>query len=154
MHPLTLVGVLILTVVVLSAAAGASTSGTTRLGREIGFAVGLLIGLGIALLLIPHMGTKVQAIILLLGATISGGLFGAGVLGGTGKSIAEWLQRRELGSVDRVLGAVLSGVSAVVTCAFLLHLLLLFAPDSNLTRNASHDAVAHWLIRNPLVMLL
>ena len=154
MHPLTLTGILILTAVVLAAAAGASTSGATRLGREIGFVLGLLVGLGIALLLIPHMGTKVAALILLLGATISGGLFGAAALGGVGKTFAQWLHRLELGSLDRALGAVLSGVSAVVGCALVLHLLILFAPDSNLTRNARHDVVAQWLILNPVVMWL
>jgi uncharacterized membrane protein required for colicin V production len=154
MHSLTLTGILILTIVVLATAGGASTSGTTRIGREIGFVLGLLVGLVIALILVPHMGTRAAALILLLGSTISGGLFGAAALGGVGNKIAQWLQRLELGSLDRALGAVLSGVGAVVACALTLHLLILFAPDSNLTRNARHDAVAHWLIRNPVVMWL
>ena len=154
MHPLTLTGVGILTVIVLAAAGGASTSGATRLGREIGFVLGLLAGLAIALILLPHMGSRASALILLLGATISGGLFGAGVLGGVGSSLARWLQRLELGSLDRALGAVLSGIGAIALCALALHLLILFAPDSTMTHNARHDAVAHWLISNPLVMLL
>jgi hypothetical protein len=154
MHPLTLTGVGILTVIVLATAGGASTSGTTRLGREIGFVLGLLVGLAIALIALPHMGSRASALILLLGATLSGGLFGAGALGGVGNDFARWLHRRELGSLDRGLGAVLSGIGAVAICALALHLLILFAPDSNLTHNARHDAVAHWLISNPLVMLL
>jgi uncharacterized membrane protein required for colicin V production len=142
MHPLTLTGLLILTVVVLAAAGGASTSGTTRLGREIGFVLGLLAGLAIALILVPHMGSRGAALALLLGATIGGGLLGAAALGEVGNAIAQLLHRLELGSVDRALGAVLSAIGAVVICALVLHLLILFAPDSNLTRNARHDAVA------------
>lgn len=154
MHPLTLTGFGILAVIVLAAAGGASTSGATRLGRELGFVLGLLAGLAIALIALPHMSTRVQALILLLGATISGGLFGAGVLGGVGNTFAQWLHRLELGSLDRALGAVLSGIGAIAICALLLHLLILFAPDATMTQNARHDAVAHWLITNPLVMLL
>jgi uncharacterized membrane protein required for colicin V production len=154
MHTLTLTGLLILAVVVLAAAGGASTSGSTRLGREIGFVFGLLAGLALALILIPHMGTRFAALVLLLGATISGGLIGAGALGGVGNALAQWLHRLDLGAVDRALGAVLSGVGAVVLCAMALHLLVLFAPASELTHTAEHDAVAHWLIRNPAIMWL
>jgi uncharacterized membrane protein required for colicin V production len=154
MHPLTLTGLGILAVIVLAAVGGASTSGTTRLGRELGFVLGLLTGLAIALIALPHMGSRSSALILLLGATLSGGLFGAGALGGMGSNLARWLQHRELGALDRTLGAVLSGIGAIAICALALHLLILFAPDSTWTHNARHDVVAHWLISNPLVMFL
>jgi uncharacterized membrane protein required for colicin V production len=154
MYPLTVTGVIIIAVVVLACIGGWATSGTTRLARELGFVLGLLAGLVVALRWVPYIGGRPAAVVLFLGATLGGGLLGAAALGGVGHAIARGLHRIELGPLDRLLGAALSGVGAVALCALALHALILIDPSSALTRAARHDMVAQLLIHNRAVMWL
>jgi hypothetical protein len=153
MHVLTLLGLIIIAVVVLAAAGGWATSGATRLGREIGFLLGLLVGLGVALLVLPHVSGRIAALVVLLVATIGGGMVGAGLLGGVGNALARGLYRLNLGSLDRLLGALLSAVGAVALCAIVLHVVALVQPHGQLTRTAHQDAVAHWLLHDSVIEL-
>lgn len=151
MYVLTLLGLVIIAVVVLAAAGGWATSGTARLGRELGFVLGLLAGLAVALLVLPHVSGRIAALVVLLAATIGGGMVGAALLGEVGSTIARALYRLELGSLDRLLGALLSGVGAVALCAIVLHVAALIDPAGELSRTARHDSIAHWLVHNRTV---
>lgn len=146
MHHITLMGLIIILLVALATAGGWATSGTTRLARELGFLLGLLAGLIIAPLLLPYVSGWAAALILLLIATIGGGMLGAAALGQVGFTIALGLHRAHLGSFDRLLGAALSALGTLIACALVLRLLVLFNPVGSFAHAAQHDAVAHWLI--------
>jgi uncharacterized membrane protein required for colicin V production len=154
MYSVTLTGLIIIVVVVLAAFGGWATSGTTRLGREVGFVLGLLVGLVLALALLPHLDGRAVMLVVLIGVPIGTALGGAALLGEVGFAIARGLHSLRLGPLDRLLGAALSGLGALVVCAVVLHVLALAAPGNSLTREARHDTVARWLIHNPVVMWL
>jgi uncharacterized membrane protein required for colicin V production len=154
MYSLTLTGLIIILVVVLAAVGGWATSGTTRLGREAGFVLGLLMGLLVALALLPYLDGRGATLVVLIGVPFGCALLGATLLGEVGFAIARGLHRLRLGPLDRLLGAALSGLGALVVCAVVLHVLVLVAPSNAVTRDARHDSVARWLIRNPVVMWL
>lgn len=150
----TVIGVLVVVLVVLAAVGGWASSGVTRLGRELGFVLGLLVGLAVARLVAPHPGDRFGALVVLLVAGIGGGLLGASLVGGVGHHIARGLARLRLDGLDRLLGALLSGIGALILCALVLHLLVLLDPASGLVHAARRDVLAQWLIHNqPLVWL-
>jgi hypothetical protein len=103
---------------------------------------------------VPHVSGRVTALVVLLVATIGGGMVGAGLLGGVGNALARGLYRLNLGSLDRLLGALLSAVGAVALCAIVLHVVALVEPGGQLTRTARHDAIAHWLMHDRTVEFL
>lgn len=150
----TVIGVVVLGLVVLAAVGGWASSGVTRLGRELGFVMGLVVGLLVASLVAPHVGGRLGPLIVLLVVGIGGGLVGASVVGGVGLHIARGLARLRLDGLDRLLGALLSGIGALILCAVVLHMLALLDPASGLVHAARRDVVTHWLIHNqPLVLL-
>jgi hypothetical protein len=146
MHSLTPVGVIILVIVVLAGLGGWASSGTTRLGRELGFLGGLLVGILVALAALPFVNGPLTGLAVLLGIPLVLGLGGASLLGEVGLVIAHGLYRARLGLLDRLLGALLSLVGAVLLCVVALHVLLLLAPHRPVAEQIRHDSVASWLI--------
>ena len=148
MRSLTWIGVVVLVLILLAWINGWNTSGIARISREIGFLLGLLIGFAVARPLLPSRVPPTDLLIL-LGATIGGGLIGAAVLGTAGLSLARGVHRVELGPLDQLLGAMLSSVSTIAICAIVLHVLAILDAKSPPVRAAQHDLVVHWLIHNP-----
>ncbi|MBV9313864.1 MAG: hypothetical protein JO100_09000 [Pseudonocardia sp.] len=123
MNTIIVTELIIVVVVVLAAVGGWATSGTTRLGRLVGFLLGLPVGLALVHALVPPADDRTAHLAVILIGMVSGGLLGSAILGGLGHWVARGLYRLRLGSLDRLLGALLSGVLALVVCGLVLGVL-------------------------------
>lgn len=119
-------------IMVLAAVGGWRTSGALRVGRLAGLLLGALLGLLVAGLVTPPtagpgLRLVIAIVLLLVGAAILGGVGGS-----VGLAVARGLRHLRLGVADRALGAVVSGLLALLGCWLLLSLAAAFWPDSAL----------------------
>ncbi len=132
MNTLNVLDIVLVIIMVLAAVGGWRTSGALRVGRLAGLLLGALLGLAVAGLVTPAtagggLRLVIAIVLLLVGAAILGG-----VGGWVGLAVARGLGRLRLGVADRALGAVLSGLIALLGCWLLLIVAAVFWPDSGL----------------------
>lgn len=132
MSELNVLDIALLVIMVLAAVGGWRTSGASRVGRLAGLLLGALLGLAVAGLVMPvpagpGLRLLIAVVLLLVGAAVLGG-----VGGWVGLAVARGLQNLRLGVADRALGAVVSGVIALLACWLLLAVAVVFWPDSAL----------------------
>jgi hypothetical protein len=129
---LDILDIVLVIIMILAAVGGWRTSGASRVGRLAGLLLGALLGLAVTSAVTPATaGTGLRLLIaiglLLLGAAVLGGLGGW-----VGLAVARGLRSLRLGVADRLLGAVLSGVLALLICWLLLNVVTVFWPGSGL----------------------
>lgn len=124
--------VVLLVIMVLAAVSGWRTSGAARVGRLAGLLLGGLLGLAVAGSVTPVTASSGLRLVI----AVAGLLVGAAILGGVGGwvgvAVARGLRNLRLGVADRALGAVLSGLLALLACWLLLTIAAAFWPDSGL----------------------
>lgn len=129
---LNVLDVVLLVIMVLAAVSGWRTSGASRVGRLAGLLLGALLGLAVAGLVTPvTAGSGLRLVIAVVGLVVGAAILG-GVGGWVGVAVARGLRNLRLGVADRALGAVLSGLLALLACWLLLTIAAVFWPDSGL----------------------
>lgn len=104
--------------VLIAAAHGWHSRGTSIAGRWVGLVLGLAVAVAVDTRVVTSASWLLTAGILLVGL-----LLGVAVGGWIGDRIARLLQRLGIGGVDRVAGVLVSGVLALVAASLLLSVL-------------------------------
>ena len=129
---LNILDVVLLVIMVLAAVGEWRTSGALRVGRLAGLLLGALLGLAAAGLVTPvTAGPGLRLVVAVVGLLVGAAILG-GVGGWVGLAVARGLRNLRLGVADRALGAVLSGLLALLACWLLLTIAAVFWPDSGL----------------------